>query len=71
MTRLAVSQNGQAVGQDRVIHHHEALRHGATIASSPPCPYPCATSSTYFARARGRLKPRVQEPGGAEQIVKE
>jgi hypothetical protein len=34
-----------AVGQDRVIHRNEALRHGATIASSPPCLDPCATSS--------------------------
>jgi hypothetical protein len=26
---------------------------------------------TYFARARGRLKPREHEPGGAERMVKE
>jgi hypothetical protein len=26
---------------------------------------------SYFARARGRLNPREQEPGGAEQIAKE
>jgi hypothetical protein len=30
VTGLAVTQDGQAVGQHRMIDHDESLRHGAT-----------------------------------------